>query len=481
MSLNAALGHALTGLTATARMAEVVSSNLANALTEGYARRSVDLTSASLDGRGAGVRVGDVARHADRALLAERRGAGTLMVAREGLVQGLVALEKALAGGVGGTSLSDRLTALDGALVAASADPSSTVRLGNLLNSLDNVAGGLREASSAVTEGRQRADAHIATQVNDLNAALAGIEVLNVDIASARTSGRDATGLLDQRQVLVDQVATIVPIREMDRPNGAIALITPQGATLLDGRAGRVSFDPSPVIDPTMTLAAGGLSGLMLDGVTIGGDGVGRLGGGGLGAQFALRDDVLPAQGASLDALAADLLGRFESPAIDPTRLPGAPGVLTDAGDALDLLATAGLAGRIRVSPAVDPAQGGALWRMRDGTGATVQGQAGDAAQIVRWRDALATPRATVPGGLQASASTHAANLLAGVGASRLRAEEGASFATARWTSLRSSELAQGVDSDHEMQMLLQIELAYAANARVISTIDAMMQTLLEI
>jgi len=55
------------------------------------------------------------------------------------------------------------------------------------------------------------------------------------------------------------------------------------------------------------------------------------------------------------------------------------------------------------------------------------------------------------------------------------------SFASARYGVLREAELADGVDSDHEMQMLLRIEQAYAANARVMQTVQSMIQTLMEI
>ena len=48
-----------------------------------------------------------------------------------------------------------------------------------------------------------------------------------------------------------------------------------------------------------------------------------------------------------------------------------------------------------------------------------------------------------------------------------------------RADSLKALELQGGVDTDHEMQQLLLIEQAYAANARVISTADDMIQTLL--
>jgi len=55
------------------------------------------------------------------------------------------------------------------------------------------------------------------------------------------------------------------------------------------------------------------------------------------------------------------------------------------------------------------------------------------------------------------------------------------SFATARQAGLKDIELQQGVDSDEQMQRLLLIEQSYSANARMIQTVDEMLQTLLRI
>ena len=47
--------------------------------------------------------------------------------------------------------------------------------------------------------------------------------------------------------------------------------------------------------------------------------------------------------------------------------------------------------------------------------------------------------------------------------------------------ALKELELSAGVDTDAELQELLRIEQHYAANARVITTVDELMQTLLSI
>lgn len=72
MSLGAALSSALSGLTANSRAAGLVASNIANATTESYGRRSLDLSSRALGSSG-GVWIDGVSRNVDTAVLADRR------------------------------------------------------------------------------------------------------------------------------------------------------------------------------------------------------------------------------------------------------------------------------------------------------------------------------------------------------------------------------------------------------------------------
>jgi flagellar hook-associated protein 1 len=62
-----------------------------------------------------------------------------------------------------------------------------------------------------------------------------------------------------------------------------------------------------------------------------------------------------------------------------------------------------------------------------------------------------------------------------------LSAQTELGFASARQETLAALEKRGGVDTDQEMQKLLLIEQVYAANARVITTIDSLINRLLEI
>jgi len=75
MSISSALHNAMSGLTVTSRSADVVSSNIANATTEGYGVRKLETTAMLTSGDGSGVRVAGVSRQTDLVLIGQRRDA----------------------------------------------------------------------------------------------------------------------------------------------------------------------------------------------------------------------------------------------------------------------------------------------------------------------------------------------------------------------------------------------------------------------
>lgn len=486
MSISGSLANAFSGLTAAARGAEVVSQNLANVLTEGYGRRELSLSALSLGGAGAGVQVEGVARQVNRVVLADRRLADAALSSQQALRDFQARLE-GLVGAPGEPgALTSRLEEFEAALVAAASRPDSGPRL----EAVRAAASGLADRFGAISDGiqaqRMAADATIAGEVDRLNTALGRIARLNADIRAELAGGRDPSAFMDERQRLIDTVSGIVPVREIPRPDGMVALITSGGAVLLDGPAGEVGFSATPTITADMTLASGALSGLSFRGqpVAVTASGGGLLGGGTLGALMAVRDELAPAAQARLDAVARDLVERFEDPAADPTRAPGAPGLFTDRGAAFLAADEVGLAGRLALNAAVDPAQGGALWRLRDGIGAAAPGPVGQAAGLNALVQALGALRTPASGGFVGgarSASGLAAEFLSGVGVARQTAESGLAYAGARAEALKAAELAGGVDSDQELQQLLLVEQAYSANARVVAAAEAMLDRLMEI
>lgn len=480
MSLTTSLHSAFSGLTATTRGTEVVSSNIANAKTEGYGVRELVLASRAT---GQGVAVVGVSRQTDAAVIGERRTAQAEAGQDDKRATFLLRYENALGAAEADGSLTDRIADFDSALVAAAASPESDAALSDVLTAANGVASALTDASGDIQSARAEADADIAAQVKRLNAALTQIARLNSTIVKASAQGRDTSDLLDQRQKAIDGIADIAPLREVPRENGQVSLYTAGGTLLVEGtRASEIGFQAVGAITPDMTLASGALSGLSVNGKPVSTRDSGSFGGGTLTAAFAVRDDLAPQAQADLDAMARDLIERFQG--LDPTLAATDAGLFTDAGNAFSATGEAGLAGRIAVNSAADPDQGGALWRLRDGLGATAAGAAGDSSLLIAIDGALTEIRATASGSLvpgNRSFGGLAGAMLSSASAGRLAAESRTSQSAARLETLRSDEAAGGVDTDIQLQTLLALEQAYSANAKVIQTVDSMIQSLLEI
>lgn len=488
MSIGSSLANALTGLSAAARAAEVVSSNVSNALTEGYGRREVLLSAQSVGGQGAGVQVVGISRSVDPQVLTERRASDAAVQLASQQSDYFASIEAAIGTPDDEGSLNGRIAKFEATLIEAASAPQSDTRLTAVVEAGRDITEQLNDLTSHVQSMRMEADREIGRQVDLLNTNLKQVEELNIEIQQQLTSGRDAAALMDQRQVLIDQISQIIPVREIPRQNEMVSLYTPGGAILLDTQAAEIGFTSVGIIIPDMTLELGSLSGLTINGqpssMT---NSRNPLGGGSLEGLFQIRDQLATTTQEQLDGVARDLIERFADPAVDPTLAPTDAGLFTDSGLALDLsdpLNEIGLAGRIDITTIVDPSRGGDLWKLRDGLNAITPGDQGNATLINGLADALTATRVAASGGFSPtarSASGLAADFLSVVKSNLVFAEADQSFATAQYDTLKTIELQDGVDTDYEMQRLLLIEQAYSANARVITTVDEMINTILGI
>jgi len=478
MSISSAIFNAASGLTASARAVQVASSNVANALTEGYAARQLNLTSSSLSGVGSGVRVAGVARLVDPVLLGLSRAANAESQGSSTRATFWQKLEARI--GQPGEGLSQALSAFDSALISASERPDLDSRLSRVTTTASALANSLGALNDTVQSLRADADAAISRDVDALNSGLTRIDELNSSIVKLRAAGQSTLGLEDERQALLSTLSDIVPMREYPRPDGRVTLFTTGGQLLLDINPQPLEFSPTPGLDASLLVGAG-LSGLTIGGQEVDPGANGPIAGGRLAANFTLRDTDAVAAQAELDALTTNLIARFEAAAADPTRGAGDPGLFTDAGAALAASPAVGIAGRIAVNALVVPEDGGALWRLRDGIGAAAPGPVGDASQILNLMAALDQPVASGAGSAARGFAQTLADVSSGLSLQRQYAEDAATRNTAQASELTQQMLAQGVDTDAEMQRLLSVEQAYAANTRVIQTADAMLRRLLEI
>ncbi|MCA8889320.1 MAG: flagellar hook-associated protein FlgK [Parvularculaceae bacterium] len=489
MTISQAFSNATSGLGAASRQASVTSNNIANALTPGYHRRDVTLAERVLGSEGAGVMVAGIDRAQNAALTAQRRDADAGAAYSSITADAAMTISRLVGGPEDANALFGKFAAFDSDLRQLANAPADPAAQASAVSSGLQLTSAFNTLARDLQTMRADADTEIAHRVASLNEALRDVEALNESIRRATAAGQDASALLDERQTAIDKINQSIPVRELRRDDGAVDLMTHEGVFLLAGTAKTISFTPSPVIAAADQYAggAGALSGLLVEGVDItpGGASNQAVRAGAVAGLFAVRDDYAPRAANELDALAADVISRFETAGVDPTIAPGAAALFTDAGSALAPPVAAGLAGRIELNAAVDPAQGGDPSRLRDGLYAAAPGPAGSDLLLRRmvdvW-DAPQTVNASFAAGRALSALEGASELSSSVHAQNARLGAVSQSADVLATTLQEAELSRtGVDTDREMQNLLLIEQAYAANARVIEVASQMIQRLLEL
>jgi len=484
MSISSAISNAVSGLTATSRGTEIVSSNIANALTPGYARRELDLSPRLLE-RGGGVSIDGVSRMITTGLLADHRLAAANVGASQATAGFHATMEKVFGIGTEASALGQVLTDFESALTSAASRPDSEIRLSTVLETASALAQKINGISTAIQAERSKAEQTIQKDVTRLNAALEQVAKLNTQIVTTSAQGKDASSLIDARQAVIDGISDIMPIKEVPRENGRVALFTSGGAILLDGtEPARIEFGAVAGITADMSAASGALSVLTFNGKPLTNTQQAMLDGGTLSASFAIRDQLAPAYQQQIDAFAYDLYARFSDPVIDPSLNAGGPGLFTDAQGAFDPADETGLAGRIAVNALVDPGAGGQLWRIRAGINAADAGDAGESALLARLGSAISASRIPVSANLSdapGSLQTLAADLSSKAATNRLRSQAIALQDSSQQVGLKTALLAEGVDTDKEMESLLALERAYAANAKVFQTANDMLDAILRL
>ena len=233
MSLTASLNSALSGLNVAQAGIAVVSDNVANVNTEGYARKSVIQTARVTGGEGTGVRIEEVRRIADQFLNSELR----ISMAEYGRFEAKNVLQEQATSLLGDPTGDRNLVALlDNVFVSASqlaANPEATGNRSAIVDALQRFGEDLARVSEGVLDLRRQADQRIDEKVDEANTLLSQIHDLNLRIASL-SRGEDANGLIEQRATKLDDLSQIIGIRTGNLDENRISITTTSGLPLLD-------------------------------------------------------------------------------------------------------------------------------------------------------------------------------------------------------------------------------------------------------
>lgn len=490
MSLSVALQVAQSALAARQSETATVSRNITGAQDPGYTRKTTLLsTLVTSSGQSGGVKVEGIGRTTNKALFLGLLDATSIGSSQQAILNGLVRMEETIDDTQLELSPAAYLGNLETAIQQFSSDPSDTILAQRMLDASYDMVNVLNSGTAVVQKVRADADADIAQSVETINELLANLESLNTIIVKGTQSGSDVTDALDSRDQVLLSLSEEVGIRTLTRENQDVVVFTDSGLTLFETSARAVNFDA------TNTYAAGTTgNAVFIDGVAVTGDNAMMpISSGRLYGLSVLRDDVATTYQGQLDEIARGLIEAFaESDQVAAG--PDQAGLFTWSGaPAIPVTGTVttGLAADIQVNANVDPSLGGNLDLLRDGgisdpLDPNYDYNAGDLAgfsgRLQEVLTAFDEPRTFDP-----SVGTDPTNTLKGFSStsvSWLESQrkdatgdaERQSVIVARTAEALSNDV--GVNIDEEMTRLLDIERAYGAAAKLIATVDSMLDDL---
>src|SRR6267154_5104238 len=217
MSLSDALSIAMSGLRANQAAMSLVSSNVANAETPGYVRKTLDQVTTNSGPYGSNVQIVGVNRELDQYIQAQLRtetsGAGYASL-RSNFLQQLQSLY-GNPGSVG--TLEDAFNGLTTAVQALSTSADSqSARIG-VVNAANVLASQLNSMTQGIQTLRGAAETGISDSVNTANNLMSQIASINNQLSANPLGGTstDAStaALLDQRDQCITQLSELMDIR----------------------------------------------------------------------------------------------------------------------------------------------------------------------------------------------------------------------------------------------------------------------------
>ena len=314
MSLSQALYTAMSGLRATQASLALVSSNVANAETPGYVRKTVNQITGVTGDFGSSVRINGVNRELDMYLQTQIRTETSGAAYADVRSTYLANLQTVYGNPDSSGTIENAFNTLTTAVQGLSTSPDSqSARIGVV-----NAAQSMAEQLNATTQGIQNLRANAETAINDsintANNALKQIALINNQLQSNGRTDSSTASLLDQRDQYIDQLSQLVDMRVVTNSQNQVTVFTNSGVQLVGTEAAQLTFNPQGTVTPN-TLYNADPTKSNLGTITIdfphGGSydmvSTNAIRSGKIAAYLELRDNTLVKAQAQIDQLAASM------------------------------------------------------------------------------------------------------------------------------------------------------------------------------
>jgi flagellar hook-associated protein 1 FlgK len=313
MGLSSALNSALSGLRVSQAQIDLVSQNVANADTPGYNRRRGVVQQSVAGERTTGVRLVGVERQLDQLAQRQLRVETSAAAYTNAIARSMKQVDAFLGGPGEPGSFDSVFNDFTGALQQLASTPGDGTSRAIVIDKAQLLASTLNGLTDDVQDLRGGAEAAIAGAVPRINELLGQLKEFNLRV-SRSNFGVDNTGLLDERDRVIQELSQFIDFRAVENAFGAVTLYSVGGVQLVGDDAVTFEFDQRSGIDATDSYSTdpaqsdvGTLMVRLPGGGTVNAFANRLFRSGEIAALVELRDRILPQVQDQLDQVAAAL------------------------------------------------------------------------------------------------------------------------------------------------------------------------------
>ena len=442
-TISAILYTALMGMQTCQGAIDITSENIAKSDADGYSRKSVRIT--GIQGAEA---VRAVSRFAQKNVVKSSTELGFL----EKESSYLTAVE-ALFDESEGSGLNEALSDFWNSWQDLANNPSGATERSVLVSNSSVLAGQLNDLAAGLEATREAIDEDIASAVSEINQITGQIAELNQTLFEYQASGRSTDSINDSLDYLTGQLAALVDINYYTDSDGQVCIQLANGKPLVEGQntwSLETSLNTSTGLFDIEWNDGYGTSTAVNDTIT----------GGVLGGCLAVRDKYIPAYLDDLDELASTLITEVNNLLTSGYDLNGQPGVdLFTGTGARDIAVNSNVVD----DPSLIAAAG------------TADSAPGDGSVALAVAELQTT--SLMNGGTTTLDEFYSA-LVSQVGQDTKSAESGYEQQSSLDEFYRNfRESISGVSLDEEYANLVIYQQAYEASARVITLLQELLET----
>lgn len=439
------LSIASTGLDAAQTAMDTISQNLSNANTPGYVTETANLVAnpgGDPLGVGDGTRVTSVTQTGDTLLVSNAQQAQASLAQSSALQQ--VLQQAQLSFQEPSTSgLAQALSAFWQSWDQVASNPSGPAGRQQVVDNAQNVATDLQQASAQMATTTANANSQLSGVVSTANTLLSEVAGLNQQITATTSTGGSPNSLLDQRTQLMGQLAGAIGATGTLQPDGSLS-VTVGGISLVQGNwsdtlslqtGGSGSQIVAKTSQATLAASSGTAAGLL-----------------------AAVNQYLPAYQSQLDGVAKSLSSLVN-------------GALTAGYTATGAAGTALFTGTGAANIGIDPAIAADPTLLAASGTSTLPDATNDGSNAQSIADLWNSP--TGPDVSYQGLVQQVGDQVSSIN-SQVRAQTSVSNA-----ATQNLQAVTGVNPNDQLVSLLNFQQAYQAAAKVISTADSAMQSLL--